>query len=305
MTLAVNRTGGVRKHPAPGVGPSAWYLVPALGFFALFALVPLIVALWLSFTSWDAISAPQFVGLQNWLSVLADAGTWHSLLLTLEVVLLSWVVQTPISLLLGVFVAGSQRYRAVLAAIYFLPLILSSAAIGLAFKAILDPNFGLGGSFGVGWLRQNWLGNPSLILPVVVFIIAWQFVPLHTLLYQGGVRQIPASLYEAAQIDGAGRVQQFVNITLPQLRNTIVTSSTLMVTGSLTYFDVVFVLTGGVPSSAINILPIDMYVTGFSATQFGVASVLAIILAFIGLALSLLLTRASGFSRMSSEQEGA
>jgi raffinose/stachyose/melibiose transport system permease protein len=144
-----------------------------------------------------------------------------------------------------------------------------------------------------------------LILPVVVFIIAWQFVPLHTLLYQGGVRQIPASLYEAAEIDGAGRWQQFFAITLPQLRYTVITSSTLMITGSLTYFDVVFVLTGGVPSDAINILPIDMYVTGFSATQFGTASALAIILAVIGLAISLVLTKFSGFTRMTSQQEGA
>lgn len=305
MTLITTRRGGARRRSARAAGPSGWYAVPALVFFAVFALVPLVVALWLSFTTWDAISSPTFVGLSNWTSVLADAGTWHALLLTLEVVVLSWVVQTPISLLLGVFVAGNQRYRAVLAAIYFLPLILSSAAIGLAFKAILDPNFGLGASIGVPWLKQNWLGNPSLILPVVVFIIAWQFVPLHTLLYQGGVRQIPASLYEAAEIDGAGRWQQFFAITLPQLRYTIVTSSTLMITGSLTYFDVVFVLTGGVPSDAINILPIDMYVTGFSATQFGTASALAIILAVIGLAISLVLTKFSGFTRMTSQQEGA
>jgi raffinose/stachyose/melibiose transport system permease protein len=302
MSSSTITAGGARQRSA---GPSGWYLVPALAVFALFAIVPLVVALWLSFTSWDAIGTPAFVGGANWAQVLADNGTWHSLWLTLEVVVLSWVIQTPISLLLGVFVAGRQKYRAVLAAIYFLPLILSSAAIGLAFKAILDPNFGLADSLGIPWLKQNWLGDPNLILPVVVFVIAWQFVPLHTLLYQGGARQIPASLYEAAQIDGASRIQQFFSITLPQLKYTIITSSTLMVTGSLTYFDVVFILTGGVPSDAINILPINMYVTGFSASQFGTASVLAIILAVLGLVASFVLTKFSGFDRMSSQQEGA
>ena len=302
MSSSTVKAGGARERSAD---PSGWYMVPALAFFVLFGLVPLAVALGLSLTSWDAISTPSFVGLQNWVQVLADSGTWHSLWLTVEVVTLSWLIQTPISLLLGVFIAGHQRYRAVLAAIYFLPLILSSAAIGLAFKAILDPNFGLADSLGIGWLKQNWLGSPNLILPVVVFVIAWQFVPFHTLLYQGGVRQIPASLYEAAQLDGASRIQQFFSITLPQLKYTIITSSTLMVTGSLTYFDVVFILTGGVPSDSINILPISMYVTGFSASQFGTASVLAIVLAAIGLAVSLVLTRFSGFTRMSSQQEGA
>jgi raffinose/stachyose/melibiose transport system permease protein len=302
MSSSTIKAGGARPR---STGPSGWYLVPALGVFVLFAVVPLIVALWLSFTQWDAIGTPAFVGIQNWAQVLADGGTWHSLQLTLEVVVLSWLFQTPVSLLLGVFVAGKQRHRAVLAAIYFVPLILSSAAIGIAFKAILDPNFGLADSLGVPWLKQNWLGSPSLILPVVVFVIAWQFVPFHTLLYQGGARQIPASLYEASEIDGASRVQQFFSITLPQLKYTIITSSTLMITGSLTYFDVVFILTGGVPSDSINILPIDMYVTGFSASQFGTASVLAIILAAIGLVVSLVLTRFSGFNRMSSQQEGA
>ncbi|MFP3381206.1 sugar ABC transporter permease, partial [Bacillus sp. SIMBA_069] len=84
-----------------------------------------------------------------------------------------------------------------------------------------------------------------------------QFVPFHTLLYQAGARGIPVQLYEAATIDGAGTLQQFFHITLPQLRNTIVTSSTLMLTGSLTYFDVVYVLTAGGPGNATRLLPLD------------------------------------------------
>jgi raffinose/stachyose/melibiose transport system permease protein len=279
-------------------------VAPALVFFFVFAIIPLGIALYLSFTKWDAISDPVWVGLANWPKVLSDPVTINALVLSLKVIVISWVVQTPISLLLGVFTAGRQRYRAVLAAIFFLPLILSSAAIGIAFKAILEPNFGLAASFGLPFLKQDWLGNQELILYVVIFIIAWQFVPFHTLLYQGGVRQIPVSLYEAAEIDGAGRLRQFWSITLPQLRYTIVTSSTLMVVGSLTYFDVIFVLTAGVPSSGIRILPIDMYVTGFSANQMGEASVMAMILVVMGLLLALAMTRLTGFSKMASQQEG-
>lgn len=301
-TLKVGAAGnrGVERS----AGPSGWMVTPALAFFLVFAIIPLAVALYLSFTKWDAISDPVWVGLENWPKVLSDPTTINALWLSLKVIVISWIVQTPISLLLGVFTAGRQRYRGVLAAIFFLPLILSSAAIAIAFKSILDPNFGLAASLGIPFLKQDWLGNQDLILYVVIFIIAWQFVPFHTLIYQGGVRQIPASLYEAAEIDGAGRVKQFIHITLPQLRYTIVTSSTLMVVGSLTYFDVIFVLTGGVPGSGINILPIDMYVTGFSAYQMGEASVMAMILVVIGLLLALGLTKLSGFSEMTSQQEG-
>ncbi|HXH35603.1 MAG TPA: sugar ABC transporter permease [Plantibacter sp.] len=304
---ATRQLNGARRAGATTnrrTGPSGWMVAPALGFFLVFAIIPLVVALYLSFTRWDAITDPAWVGLDNWASVLVDPITIDALVLTIKVIVISWIVQTPISLLLGTWTAGKQRNRAVLSAIFFLPLLLSSAAIAIAFKAILDPNFGLSASLGIPFLKQDWLGNQQLVLFVVIFIIAWQFVPFHTLLFQGGVRQIPASLYEAAEIDGAGTIKQFFNITLPQLRYTLVTSSTLMIIGSLTYFDVIFVLTGGVPSAGTRILPILMYVTGFSASQFGQASVMAIILAAIGLVIALLLTKLSGFAKMDSQQEG-
>ncbi|NMH77903.1 carbohydrate ABC transporter permease [Pseudonocardia xinjiangensis] len=285
-------------------GASGLLAVPALAFFVVFALVPLAGAVVLSFADWDGLGEVGWAGWRNWSGVLTDPVTGQALLLTLKIMVVSWLVQTPISLLLGVFTAGTQRYRALLAVLYFVPLLLSSAAVAIAFKAILDPNFGIGGAPGLGFLAQDWLGDPDLVLYVVIFVIAWQFVPFHTLLYQAGVRQIPTSLYEAATIDGASTYQQFRHITLPQLRYTIVTSSTLMLTGSLTYFDVVFVLTGGGPGTATRLLPLDMYLTGFSANDMGGASVLAVILVVAGLGLAFVLTRFSGFARMSSEQEG-
>jgi len=304
MTSVVN----VRAAAAQGrrsTGPSSLLVIPALVFFVVFALVPLAGAVALSFAHWDGIGAVSWAGLSNWRSALTNPVTGNALLLSLRIMVISWLVQTPISLLLGIFTAGKQRYREVLAVLYFLPLLLSSAAVAIAFKAILDPNFGVGSAFHLPILIQDWLGNPDLVLYVVVFVIAWQFVPFHTLLYQAGARQIPQSLYEASTIDGAGRIQQFRYITLPQMRYTIVTSSTLMVVGSLTYFDVVFVLTGGGPGYATRLLPLDMYLTGFTSNQMGPASVLAVILVVAGLALAFVLTRFSGFARMSSEQEGA
>ncbi|MCH6472384.1 carbohydrate ABC transporter permease [Sinomonas terrae] len=286
-------------------GPSSWMVAPALAFFLIFAIVPLILAAVLSFTKWDGINPPAWTGLGNWTRTLSDPVTFQSLGLSFKVIIVSWLVQTPLSLLVGVFTAGRQRYRAVLAALYFLPLILSSAAIGIAFKALLDPNFGLSKAFGIPALAQDWLGNPQLVFYVVIFVIAWQFVPFHSLLYQAGTRQIPTSFYEAAELDGASRMQQFFHITLPQLRYTIVTSSTLMVVGSLTYFDVVYILTQGGPGYSTRLLPLDMYLTGFASSDMGDASVLAMLLVVIGLLLALGLTKLTGFSRMTSQQEGS
>jgi raffinose/stachyose/melibiose transport system permease protein len=185
------------------------------------------------------------------------------------------------------------------------PLLLSSAAIAIAYKALLDPNFGLGTGLGVDVLVQDWLGRPGLALGVVVFVVSWQFIPFHSLIYQGGVRQIPQSMYEAAQIDGAGRVRSFFSITLPQIRNTVVTSSTLIVVGSLTFFDLIFVLTAGGPGDATRALAVDMYITGFRGNLMGPASVIAVILVLVGLGLALLLRRIAGGDATASTLEGA
>ena len=106
-------------------------------------------------------------------------------------------------------------------------------------------------------------------------------------------------------IDGAGRMQNFFHITLPQLRNTIITSSTLMITGSLTYFDLIFVMTSGGPGNATRVLPLDMYLTGFRSYNMGGASVIGVILVVVGLLIAWLLNYVSGSSKMDSDMEGA
>src|SRR5215216_5183703 len=296
-------------EPLPPAGAAKSRLgilvVPALLMFLGFAFIPVIGVLVLSFTDWNGISAIQFVGTQSWQQVLTDPETYHALWLTFAVMITTWLIQTPISLLLGTFIAGQERYRAFLAVLFFLPLLMSSAAIAIAFKSLLDPNFGLAAGLHLPFLAQDWLGDPTLAFITVIFVIAWQFIPFHTLLYQGGVRQIPEQMYEAAQIDGAARIRQFFSITLPQLKYTLITSSTLMVIGSLTFFDLIFVLTAGGPGNATRVLALDMYQRGFQANLMGPASAIAVILVLVGLALALLLRRVGGGGTSTSQLEGA
>ncbi|MFZ3554995.1 carbohydrate ABC transporter permease [Streptomyces sp. BH055] len=282
-----------------------WLTVPALVVFVGFAVVPLVGVFALSFTTWDGIGAIRPSGLTSWRSVLTNPGLPHAVLVTFGVMVASWLFQTPMSILLGTFMAGRQRYRALLGVVYFIPLMLSSAAIAVAYKALLNPNFGLGAGLGIDFLSQDWLGRPGLAFGVVVFVVSWQFVPFHSLIYQGGVQQIPKSLYEAAQLDGAGRVRQFFSITLPQLKYTIITSSTLMVVGSLTFFDLIYVLTEGGPGDATRVLALDMYKRGFQANLMGPASAIAVILVLVGLAFALLLRRLGGKDTAASQLEGA
>jgi raffinose/stachyose/melibiose transport system permease protein len=286
-------------------GAISWMALPALLMFVAFGVVPLFGVLVLSFTTWDGIGDIRFSGFDSWRTVFTTPGLGHSLWVTFQVTFLSWAFQTPVSLLLGVFLAAHKRYRAVLAVLFFIPLLLSQAAIAIMFKALLDPNFGLGAGLKIDWLIQDWLGRPTLALFTVVFVVSWQFIPFHTLIYQGGVRQIPVSLYEAAQLDGAGRVRQFFSITLPQLKYTIITSSTLIIVGSLTFFDIIWVLTAGGPGDATRALALDMYIRGFRGSAMGPASVIAVILVLVGLFVAWLLRRLSGADRGDSQLEGA
>jgi raffinose/stachyose/melibiose transport system permease protein len=286
----------------PKTGAVTWMALPALVIFTIFALLPLVGVLLLSFTTWDGIGAIQPSGSTSWRAVLTNPELPHALWVTFKVMFFTWLIQTPLSILIGVFLAGHQRYREVLAALFFIPLLLSSAAIAITFKALLDPNFGLGPGLHLPILTQDWLGQSTLAFGVVMFVVSWQYIPFHSLIYQGAVRQIPTSMYEAAMLDGAGRIRQFWSITLPQLRYTIITSSTLMIVGSLTFFDIIFVLTEGGPGDATRVLALDMYKTGFQANLMGQASAIAVILVFVGLALALILRRIGGSG---SQLEGA
>ena len=286
-------------------GSVAWMALPALLVFAAFGILPLVGVLLLSFTSWDGIGVIRPAGFASWRAVLSDPGLPHALWVTFLIMALSWLVQTPMSILIGVFLAGHQRYRELLAVLYFIPLLLSSAAIAITYKALLDPNFGLGAGLHLSLLTQDWLGEGKLAVGVIIFVVSWQYIPFHSLIYQGAVRQIPRSMYEAAQLDGAGRVRMFFRITLPQLKYTIITSSTLMVVGSLVFFDLIFVLTEGGPGDATRALALLMYKQGFQANLMGPASAIAVILVVLGLVLALLLRRIGGGSSSDSQLEGA
>jgi xylobiose transport system permease protein len=297
--LSGRRPGG-SKVSRPGV---AW-AIPATLFFAAFALAPLVLVAVLSFVSWGGLGPPQWVGLANWQSLLHDPVMRTSIWLSLLLTALGVAVQTPLSILIGVWAAGPQRNRAVLSTVYFVPLLLSSAAIAVLWRALLDPNFGLPGQ--LPWLfgDGNLFGHRSTAIGVLVFVSTWQYTPFHTLIYQGAARTIPQVLYDAATVDGAGRMRQFFSITLPQLRNAVITSMVLMTVGGLTTFDAVLILTQGGPGSDTTITAYYMYQKAFTSYDFGTGSAIALVLVVAATLISLVVVRFSGYDKMRSELEG-
>ncbi|KAB1143772.1 sugar ABC transporter permease [Micromonospora sp. AMSO12t] len=297
-----------RARRSPG-GPTlsrpgfAWAL-PATLFFGLFALVPLVLVVVLSFTSWAGLGSPEYVGLDNWQRLARDPVMINSLWLSVLLTALGVLVQTPLSLLIGVWAAGPQRNRAVLSAIFFLPLLLSATAVSVLWRALLDPNFGVPGQapwlFGDG----NLFGSRTGAIAVLVFVGSWQFIPFHALIYQGAARAVPAVLYQAAEVDGAGRWEQFRHVTLPQLRNAMITSVVLMVVGGLTTFDTVLILTQGGPGTDTTITAYHMYEQAFRSFDFGAGAAIALLLVVVATVISLIVVRVSGYDKMRSTMEG-
>jgi xylobiose transport system permease protein len=295
----------VRSSQVSGVGqPGFAWALPATVFFGLFAIAPLIMVGVLSFTSWSGLGSPEFVGMDNWTRVFEDPVMIKSIWLSLLITALGVALQTPLSILLGVWAAGKQRNRAVLSTIYFVPLLLSSTAVSVLWRALLDPNFGVPSQakwlFGDG----NLFGSQSTAIGVLAFVSTWQFTPFHTLIYQGAARAIPQVLYQAAEIDGAGRYRQFFHITLPQLRNSIITSMILMVVGGLTTFETVLILTQGGPGTDTTISAYYMYQKAFKGFDFGAASAIALVLVIAATIISLIVVRVSGYDKMRGSTEG-
>lgn len=297
------------KPARPRVAWPWLFLIPAVVLFAGFVLLPIVLAVLLSFCSWDGSTAIQFTGGANWSEFFHDSSSIAALERTGLLVVASWVIQEPIAMALGIYAAGRQRHRAVLTAVYFLPMLISAASLGILWAQLLSPAGGgvqyASDHFGLFFLNHEWLGNPNLVMATVIVLIAWQFIPFHSLLYEAGVRQIPKTIYEAAALDGVGPYRRFISVTLPMLRDTIVTSTTLNLVGSLTVFDLIYTLTGGGPGQSSRVLALAQYLQGFQALNFGFASTLAVVLGTLAVIVSVVLIGVTGFGKMRSQAEGA
>lgn len=302
LKAARRRAGG--SSTADVARPGFGWALPAALFFAVFAIVPLIMVAVLSFMTWNGLGSPQFVGMDNWSRLVDDPVMLKSIWVTLLLTALGILIQTPLSVLLGVWAAGYQRNRAVLSVIYFIPLLLSGTAVSVLWRALLDPNFGIPADAGRLFGDGNLFGKQATAIGVLAFVSTWQFTPFHTLIYQGAARAVPQVLYQAAEIDGAGRYRQFFHITLPQLRNSMITSMILMTVGGLTTFETVLILTQGGPGTDTTISAYYMYEKAFKSFDFGAGAAIALTLVVASTVISLVVVRVSGYDKMRSTMEG-
>lgn len=245
-----------------------------------FLVYPLIESFRLSLLNWNGLGEGRvFVGLANWVKLAGDALFWHALGNNLLLGLLSVLIQLPIAMALALLLDKAGRGSRTLKILYFLPLLFSSVALGLIFKNIYDPNFGpinaALNALGAPALAQDWLGDRHYALGAVTVVICWQNVPFYMILFLAGLASFPPELSEAATLDGASNSTIFWRIKLPHLQGTVRTAAMLAVIGSLRYFDLIYVMTGGGPEGASELMATYMYRTVFSSFQLGYGSTIA------------------------------
>lgn len=270
-----------RRSRAGLSGRTGWIgLVPALVLMAAFVGFSIVQAVVVSLSDWRGIGDVRIIGLDNYVAVLGDADTWSSLSLTFGYALVSSVGTVAVATLLAASVSagvpGSSFYRV----IWFLPGIAPGAAVGIFWATAFQPDFGavnvVAKLFGASGRSALLAASQTAIIPVVL-VTVWASVGFAFLLLLGGIEQIPATIYEAARVDGATGIRQFFLITLPLTRPVIVTTTFLNFIWSFNGFTTVWSMTRGGPGNATLTFPVAVYKEAFQFADYGPASALALI----------------------------
>ncbi|MFI6780145.1 carbohydrate ABC transporter permease [Micromonospora sp. NPDC050276] len=274
---------------ARAAGTGWLYVLPALVMYAVFVLRPLVLTLQYSLYDWNGIGVARWVGLDNYLTVFTDSDLLK--IIGNAVVLIVFFSFVPVAL--GLLVASMVRrittgaFGTVVRTILFLPQVIPLVAAGIAWSWLLSSN-GLVNqvlrAVGLGGVARAWLGDFDTALPAVGVIGAWVLLGLCTILLVTGMSKIDPALYEAARLDGAGPVREFLAVTLPSLRQEIGVCLTVTIIAALASFDIVYISTSGGPGLQTTVPGLEIYRLAFSQRQVGLASALAVVLMLLVLA---------------------
>lgn len=280
----------VRSH-----GVVNWfYVLPALILIACFVYYPLIANLVYSFFAFSAgAGAMTPVGLDNIVRVINDPIIHTALINNVVYAVVSIICQVGGGLVIAAWLTSlmGKRMGAFLRSVYFMPAVISITVVALMFTFIYNSRGGLLNSFleavGLGHLQTAWLADVDTAMGSVIAVSQWQSIGYICMLYIVALQQIPSEYYEAAALDGAGRIRQFFSITVPQAKEMIFVAMILTVSGAFTVFNEPFILTGGGPGNTTQVLATYMYNQGFYQNQMGYASAIATLIFVITLILSL------------------
>nr|WP_314175109.1 sugar ABC transporter permease [Streptomyces sp. DSM 40971] len=258
------------------------FVAPALLGYLVFLVWPTLRGVYLSFTSFDLLSAEKWVGLDNYRRLVNDPVFWDSLGVTVQYVVINIGVQTVVALLIAVLMHRLTR-STVLRGIVLAPYLVSNVVAGIVWLWILDTQLGVGNEI-IAWLgfdRIAFFGDASWVIPTIALVNVWRHVGYTALLIFAGLQSIPPTVYEAGRVDGASEWRMFRSITLPLLRPVMSLVLIITVIGSFQVFDTVSVTTDGKPANASNVLQLYIYDLAFDRMQFGYASAISVALMLV------------------------
>ncbi len=280
-----------KTHPLRHEARWAWvFILPALFIIGVFSLLPTVGSFAISFTSWDLLGTPQWVGLHNYRALLEDPLFYKVVSNTLWFVVLYVVLDMVIAL--GLAVALNQKIKglAMFRTAYFLPVVTSMVAVSIVWEWIYDPGYGILNAV-VGWFgieKVHWLSDPRFALPCLVVMSVWKSLGYTMILFLAGLQAIPTEYTEAAAVDGASGLTRFFRITLPLLGPTLLLVGIMATIRAFQTFDSVYLMTQGGPRRATTVVVYWLFQNAFTYFKLGKASALAYMLFAVLLGLTLM-----------------
>ncbi len=269
-----------------------WPLVfigPCLLGLLVFTYIPVLMSLGLSFSYWNLLGKPHFVGLENYINVLSDPLFWKTLWNTLFFVCASVTLEVVVALSVAMLLSMAFRGIGIFRTIFFLPVITPMVSVALVWGWLYDPRFGLLnamlGLFGIQPI--SWLYDPQWAMPAIILLRVWKDMGYNMVILLAGLQGIPTHLYESAALDGAGPCQRFTRITLPMLSPTLFFVITVSLINAFQAFDSVYLLTEGGPENSTQVLVYWLFKNAFQFYKVGPASAIAYILFVIILAITM------------------
>ncbi len=266
------------------------FITPTLLLFAIFTVIPVVMALYLSFTNYDVLSRMDWVALDNYQRLFKDGLYWT----TFKNVIFYSIIFVPLNILLSLGMAMLMNFKRfgirLFRTMNYLPTLTSAVAAATVWIWLLHPEFGLVNNM-LGWFGITgpaWLAQTETAMPSIIMVTLWQSIGSNMVIYIAGLQGVPDYLYESAKLDGASAFARFRYITWPQLRPTTFLISTMAIIGALQLFDQAFVLTQGGPGNVTKTPVYLIYQQGFKQLQMGYASAQAFVLAIAILIFSLI-----------------
>lgn len=257
------------------------FLLPGLLFYIFTVFYPIVESIRLSFMEWGGIGDKVFVGLDNYVKMFHDPVYYTAFINNLIYLLIVVGMQLSIGLFFAILLTYMTKYVTLVKTLYYVPCIITTVAITQLFRSMysVEP-MGLLNQFleavGLGGMVTSWLADVGTVLAAVSIPEGWRFTGMYMVIFYAALVSLDPSVYEAAKVDGASEMQILFKIKLPLIKDIILLTLTMCLTGALRGFDIPFLLTSGGPGNASELMSTYMYKKAFSSNQYGYGSALAV-----------------------------